>query len=101
VAQVVDYSEAYPNCIPGSLGEVTYAQLKSGSITVDGKKVATAGLSSYARAKEVANILKDWVEDGSFLLSEAVASLPSVGSGVKFRPLQERPIFNNTRVAVD
>ncbi len=101
VAQVVDYSEAYPNCIPGSLGEVTYAQLKSGSITVNGKKVATAGLSSYARAKEVANILKDWVENGSFLLSEAVAPLPSVGSGIKFRPLQERPVFNNTRVAVD
>jgi uncharacterized protein (DUF39 family) len=101
VAQVVDYSEAYPNCIPGSLGEVTYAQLKSGSITVNGKKVATAGLSSYARAKEVANIVKDWVENGSFLLSEAVAPLPSVGSGVKFRPLQERPVFNNTRVAVD
>ena len=101
VAQVVDYSEAYPNCIPGSLGEVTYAQLKSGSIKVNGKKVPTAGLSSYARAREVANILKGSVENGSFLLSEAVAPLPSVGSGVKFRPLQERPVFNNTRVAVD
>jgi uncharacterized protein (DUF39 family) len=101
VAQVVDYSEAYPNCIPGSLGEVTYAQLKSGSIKVNGKKVPTAGLSSYARAREVANILKNSVENGSFLLSEAVAPLPSVGSGVKFRPLQERPVFNNTRVAVD
>jgi len=101
VAQVVDYSEAYPNCIPGSLGEVTYAQLKSGSIKVNGKKVPTAGLSSYARAREVASILKGSVENGSFLLSEAVAPLPSVGSGVKFRPLQERPIFNNTRVAVD
>jgi uncharacterized protein (DUF39 family) len=101
VAQVVDYSEAYPNCIPGSLGEVTYAQLKSGSIKVNGKKVPTAGLSSYARAREVANILKDSVENGSFLLSEAVAPLPSVGSGVKFRPLQERPVFNNARVAVD
>ena len=101
VAQVVDYSEAYPNCIPGSLGEVTYGQLKSGSITVNGKKIPTAGLSSYARAKEVANNLKGWVQDGSFLLSEPVAPLPSVDSGVKFRPLRERPILNNARVAVD
>jgi uncharacterized protein (DUF39 family) len=101
VAQVVDYSEAYPNCIPGSLGEVTYAQLKSGSITVKDKKVPTAGLSSYSRAREVANILKDWIVEGSFLLSEPVAAVPSADSGIKFKPLQERPIFNNARVAVD
>ncbi len=100
VAQVVDYSEAYPNCVPGSLGEVNYAQLKSGSITVNGKQVPTAGLSSYARAREVANILKDWIAAGSFQLSDAVAPLPSVDSGVKFKPLQERPILNNARVAV-
>ena len=101
VAQVVDYSEAYPNCIPGSLGEVTYAQLKSGSITVKGKKVPTAGLSSYSRAREVANTLKDWITGGSFHLSEPVAPVPSADSGIKFKPLQERPIFNNARVAVD
>ena len=101
VAQVVDYSEAYPNCIPGSLGEVTYAQLKSGSIKVNGKKVPTAGLSSYSRAREVANTLKNWIAEGSFLLSEPVAPVPSVDSGIKFKPLQERPIFNNAKVAVD
>jgi uncharacterized protein (DUF39 family) len=101
VAQVVDYSEAYPNCVPGSLGEVSYAQLKSGSITVNDKKVPTAGLSSYVRAREVANILKDWIAAGSFQLSETVASLPSVDSGVKFKLLPERPILNNARVAVD
>jgi uncharacterized protein (DUF39 family) len=101
VAQVVDYSEAYPNCIPGSLGEATYAQLKSGSITVKGKKVPTAGLSSYTRARELAETLKNWVAEGSFLLSEPVAPVPSVDSGIKFKPLQEKPIFNNARVAVD
>ena len=101
VAQVVDYSEAYPNCVPGSLGEVSYAQLKSGSITVNGKEVPTAGLSSYSRAREVATILKDWIVAGSFLLSEPVAPVPSVDSGILFKPLQERPILNNARVAVD
>jgi uncharacterized protein (DUF39 family) len=101
VAQVVDYSEAYPNCIPGSLGEVTYAELKSGAITVNGKRVKTSGLSSYTRAREVATILKESIETGSFLLSEPVAKLPSVDSEIKFKPLQERPILNNVRVAVD
>jgi len=101
VAQVVDYSEAYPNCVPGSLGEVSYAQLKTGSIKVNGKKVPTAGLSSYARAREVATILKNWIVDGSFLVSDPVEPLPSVDSGLTFKPLQERPILNNARVAVD
>ena len=50
IAPVVDYSDAYPNGKPEVLGEVTVAQLKSGEISVNGKKVVTAGLSSYARA---------------------------------------------------
>jgi L-aspartate semialdehyde sulfurtransferase len=96
VAQVVDYGEAYPNCIPGSLGEVTYAQLKSGSITINGKKVPTAGLSSYTRASEIAATLKNWVETGAFLLTQPVAPLPSTDSGIQFKPLTERPINNNS-----
>ena len=98
VAQIVDYSEAYPNCVPGGLGEVTYAELKSGSIVVTGKKVPTAGLSSYARAKEVATILKQWIENGAFLLTNPVALLPSADSGVTFKPLKERPAKNNKAV---
>lgn len=91
-AQVVDYSEAYPNCRAGSLAEVSYAQLKSGSISVTGKKVTTAGLSSYARAKQIAGILKGWIQAGSFLLTEPVAGLPSADSGMVFRPMRERPV---------
>jgi L-aspartate semialdehyde sulfurtransferase len=95
VAQIVDYSEAYPNGIPGSLGEVSYAELKSGSIAVNGRKVPTAGLSSYAKAKEIASLLKQWIESGSFSLTKPVASLPSADSGVGFKPLKERPVRNN------
>ena len=50
IAPVVDYSEAYPNGKPEVLAEVTVAQLKSGEISVNGKKVVTAGLSSYAQS---------------------------------------------------
>jgi uncharacterized protein (DUF39 family) len=91
-AQVVDYSEAYPQLIPGSLGEVNYRQLKSGKITVKGKEIPTAGLSSYLRAREVAQILKEWIEAGKFLLTKPVETLPSVDSGIVFKPLKERPI---------
>jgi len=94
-AQVVDYSEAYPNCIPGNLGEVTYAELKSGSILVNGKKVPTAGLSSCVRAREIANLLKGWIESGSFFLTQPVVLMPSTDSGVRLKPLQDRPIENH------
>jgi uncharacterized protein (DUF39 family) len=91
-AQVVDYSEAYPQLIPGSLGEVNYRQLKSGKITVKGKEIPTAGLSSYLKAREIAQTLKEWIEAGKFLLTKPVESLPSVDSGIVFKPLKERPI---------
>ena len=91
-AQVVDYSEAYPQFIPGSLGEVDYRQLKSGKITVKGKEVPTSGLSSYLKAREIAQTLKEWIEAGKFLLTKPVENLPSVDSGIVFKPLKERPI---------
>ncbi len=91
VAPVVDYSQAYPNCQGETLGEVTVAQLKSGEITVAGKKVATAGLSSYTKAREIALILKEWIVSGSFLLTEPVAPLPGPASGYAVKPFQERP----------
>ncbi|MDD4895030.1 MAG: homocysteine biosynthesis protein, partial [Candidatus Omnitrophica bacterium] len=91
-AQIVDYSEAYPQGVPGSLGEVNYVQLKSGKITVKGKEVPTAGFSSYSKAVEIANTLKHWIKKGDFLLSEPVAQLPGAESGYTFKPLKERPI---------
>jgi uncharacterized protein (DUF39 family) len=91
-AQVVDYSQAYPQVQPGSLAEVNYAQLKSGTIKVNGKKIHTGGISSYAKAREIAQSLKQWIEKGDFLLTEPVAHFPSVDSGVTFKLLNERPL---------
>jgi uncharacterized protein (DUF39 family) len=91
-AQVVDYSESYPQCIPGSLCEVNYKQLKSGKITVQGKEVQTSGLSSYLKAREIAQSLKKSIEEGKFLLTRPVESLPSADSGIVFKPLKEKPI---------
>lgn len=74
VTQVKDYSFTRS----GHICEVNYEQLLSGSITVEGKEVPTVPLSSYVRAKEIANILKDWIEKGEFLLGEPQKLLPSV-----------------------
>jgi uncharacterized protein (DUF39 family) len=91
-AAITDYSDAYPNMKPDILGEVSYAQLKSGKVLLQGKEVPTASLSSYPRALEIANILKEWILSGKFLLTEPVAPLPGVESGITFKPLKERPI---------
>ena len=92
LAPVVDYSEAYPQRKADILGEVSYSQLKSGSITVNNQSVPTSGLSSYSKALIIANQLKDWIKSGQFLLTEPVAAIPGVESGMVFKPLAERKI---------
>ncbi|MBM4447302.1 MAG: hypothetical protein FJ023_08160 [Chloroflexi bacterium] len=91
-APVVDYAEAYPQRKPDILTEISYAELKSGTIKVQGQEVPTASLSSYPGAVEIAGILKEWIKKGEFLLTEPVAPLPGVESGIVFKPLEERPI---------
>jgi len=89
--KIVDYFKVYPQRSQEVAGEVNYKQLKSGRITIKGKEVPTAGLSSYARALEIAETLKRKIKNGQFLLTEPVARIPSAGSKVVFRPLKERP----------
>jgi uncharacterized protein (DUF39 family) len=91
-APVIDYAGSYPNREPGKLGEVSYAELRTGKIKVNGKDIPTASLSSYPRAVEIANTLKDWILNGKFLLTQKVADLPGAESGIVFKPLNERPI---------
>ncbi len=73
VTQVKDYSfnRTDPLC------EVNYAQLRSGSIMVEGKEVSTVPLSSYVRAREIAGILKQSIEQGEFELGEPQHLIPT------------------------
>ncbi|MBS4023360.1 MAG: homocysteine biosynthesis protein [Dethiobacter sp.] len=86
VAPIVDYSEDYPQGTGASLGSVTYAQLKSGKIIIQDKEVKTAPLSSYPRAGEIAETLKQWIKNGDFLLAEPVAKLPAGNASMKIKP---------------
>jgi len=90
--QIVDYSEAYPHGTGETLGEVNYKELKSGGIKIKGKDVPTSSLSSYSKAVEIAELLKKSIRDKKFFLTEPVQSLPRANSGVKFKPLNERPV---------
>ncbi|MGB3222186.1 MAG: homocysteine biosynthesis protein [Desulforhopalus sp.] len=74
--QVVDYGHDYTNGIARSYGEVSYAQLKSGEIEVNGKKVKTAPLSSVVKARKIAEILKKNISEGQFFLNKPAELLP-------------------------
>ena len=89
---VVDYSRAYPYNDGTILGEVSYAELKSGHIQVNGRDVTTSPLSSYSRAVEIAQTLKEWIQTGRFELTEMAAPLPGVESGIKLTSLKERSL---------
>ena len=91
VAPIVDYSRNYPYNEGAPLGYANYRELKGGQITVNGREVPTGSLSSYPKAVEIAEILKDWIKTGHFLLSEPAQLVPSADSGLTFKPLVERP----------
>jgi uncharacterized protein (DUF39 family) len=89
---IVDYSKAYPQGIPESLGKISYAELKKGKIKISGKDVPAAAISSYAKARQIAEILKTWIKKGNFLLSEPVAPFPGADSGYTFKPMTMREV---------
>jgi CBS domain-containing protein len=74
-----------------SLKIVSYEDLKSGTIDLNGKEVSTSSLSSFHLAREVALTLKEKVEKGEFLLSQAVEPLPRVGSARPMKQTKESP----------
>jgi uncharacterized protein (DUF39 family) len=75
--KVIDYAYDYSHGVSRDYGEVSYAELKSGTIEVNGKKVTTAPLSSIVMAREIAETLKKWIKDGDFLIVEPIEILPS------------------------
>lgn len=74
-APVLDYSIGQRS--RPTLANVSYEQLRSGQITLDnGQTVATAPLSSYQRAREIALELKEWIAAGDFQVTAPVHPLP-------------------------
>jgi L-aspartate semialdehyde sulfurtransferase len=64
---VIDYG--IPQRDRPSLANVTYADLKSGRIEISGEEVKTSSLSSFRKARQVAQELKQWIAGGKFFLS--------------------------------
>jgi uncharacterized protein (DUF39 family)/NAD-dependent dihydropyrimidine dehydrogenase PreA subunit len=83
---VLDYGVAAR--VRPRLATVSYAQLKSGSVEIEGRRVPASPLSSFAAARRVAEILKYWIEEGVFFLAEPAERLPLRGSAAG---MVERP----------
>ncbi|MEX0271462.1 homocysteine biosynthesis protein [Leptolyngbyaceae cyanobacterium UHCC 1019] len=93
VAPIVDFS--IPRRVRPTFGLVSYAQLKSGRITIEGKPVRVAPLASVYLSRQVALELKQWIESGDFQLTEPVAPLPSD------RTLLPQDVWGGSQLAID
>lgn len=69
------------------LGQISYEELQSGIITLNKKKIRTAPLSSILKAREIAGLLKAWIQNGEFFLSNPVENFPS---GTSLNLLKEK-----------
>jgi L-aspartate semialdehyde sulfurtransferase len=74
---VFDYSQ--PTRSRDVIRRVDYAELRTGIIEINGRRVHTAPLSSYRVARDIAETLKDWIKACRFLLTRPVEPLPSEG----------------------
>jgi uncharacterized protein (DUF39 family) len=92
----VDYSKDYPNREPNNLGFVSYAELKSGHIKINDRIVPTGSLSSIRKAKDIAGILKNWIKEGKFFLTESLERVPSLDSKYQFKVLKERKVEDDS-----
>ncbi len=75
-APVIDYSYDYPEKTGRIITRLSYEEMKSGKAMVEGNSVETCSVSSYAKAREIAEILKSEIVSGDFLLSKPTDSLP-------------------------
>ena len=78
VTSIFDYSN--PSRNKPVLRTANYEELRSGSIQINGVEVPTAPLSSLKKAREIADILKNQIGKGKFLLSGHVEPLPAKGT---------------------
>lgn len=69
---VLDYGS------PGTpkLGQVTYAELRSGFIRIGNQKIRTAPVASLTKARKIAGLLKKALEEGKFEITRPVQMFP-------------------------
>ncbi|MDR0466280.1 MAG: homocysteine biosynthesis protein, partial [Deltaproteobacteria bacterium] len=54
-----------------------FEELKSGEAKIGDAHVETVPLTSLSLSLEIADTLKQWIEEGKFLLAEPVEAIPA------------------------
>lgn len=70
------YDYGYSERSKKVIKRVTYAQLRSGEVEIDGRKIRTAPLSSLLKARKIASELKEKMLSGAFVMTAPAAALP-------------------------
>jgi uncharacterized protein (DUF39 family) len=85
--RIIDYS--VPSRSRPVLGQCSYAELRTGEIILEGKRVKTAPLSSLHKARQIAQELKRWVAQEKFTLQPPIEFFPKV-PGLKTLEITKR-----------
>ena len=84
LTDIIDYG--VPRRSRPTLRQVSYEELYSGSVDINGKKVKCSSLSSLYHARKIANELKEWIENGEFFLNPPAETLPT---DTIFKPMKQ------------
>ncbi|MEM2886201.1 MAG: homocysteine biosynthesis protein [Thermoproteota archaeon] len=82
---LIDYG--VPSRERPTVKRVSYAELKSGKVVIGEEGVRSSPLSSLKMAKEVAEVLRDWILEKRFFLARPAELLPAER---EFKPLPEK-----------
>lgn len=71
---ILDYSVQSNN--KPVLAQCSYVELRSGYVSIEGKKIKTSPLTSLYKSREIAQVLKGWVAEKGFTLQPPIAAFP-------------------------
>jgi uncharacterized protein (DUF39 family) len=90
-AAVINYGGDYQERNGQVVAQVSYEQLRSGRVDINGRKVEVSSMSSYSKALQAAELLKAEIRRGDFLLSEPIQKLP-LNQGMKPLEIREKSL---------
>jgi len=89
IVDVIDYG--IPTRSRPSLRKVSYAELKSGVVDLNGEEVRTSSLSSFRKAREIAGVVKSWVEQGILTPVQPARPIDPLKSAMPLRETTRGP----------
>jgi CBS domain-containing protein len=98
VTGIYDYST--PRRAKPELRKVTYEELKSGMVDLNGREVKTSSLSSFYKARQVASELKSRIKKGKFFLSPPAERLRAEGTAKPMKQTLEMPLIKDVMMPV-